>query len=380
MIGGRSGIVDAAVDDALDRMVAEARTACDAVATARGQGGERPPEASGILDVAAVLIAASVPTLTAGDRATIRADLLARASGLPIRSSDPRGNLARRFGANLAGIMLVAGLAWLGHAITTADVMPQARGPAGDGAIGTGVVARPPAAEVARLRPTGGDGARTAMAVPRHGAPPSLRTPAAAPAPADRRAAAGSVVVVAMAPWTSTPAPAAVSPPARSPAIRTSPASVTWPASATPGAAIAPALPAPELTPEPASPTFTPHPTAGPATSTPAAATGIAGRVTDPDGRAIAGAVVIAEPYDSAGWFVVARAADDGEYKLDVAPGRFRVWAESPGHATQWWEGRSDAAAANPVVVGPAVAMGIDFTLPSSAAPATPAIAQEVKE
>lgn len=367
MIAGRAAAADAAIDVALDHMLSEVSSSRAHAVRSQDHADALSPEACGLLDVAAALFAAPVPTLAARDRAAIHADLLARAAAMPGRPTGPRGKPARRFGTALAGIAFVAGLAWVGHAVTAGDARRPARGPAGDAAIGAGTVnAGPPATVVARQPTDDGKDAGLPAVVTRAG------PPMAAPAP-------GAVSQLA-----------AVAPTVGLPTTRPPRDSATPPA--TPGAITPPAIPPLERpsapasptasglpTTDPAAPTATPDPTTDPETPTPLASIGIAGQVTDPEGRPLPGAVVVAEPYDGAGWFVVARAADDGDYVLDIAPGRFRVWAEASGHATRWWEGRSDAAAADPVVVGPAaITRGIDFRLPYATAPATPAFAQEV--
>ncbi|MCE7939856.1 MAG: carboxypeptidase regulatory-like domain-containing protein, partial [Chloroflexi bacterium CFX6] len=139
----------------------------------------------------------------------------------------------------------------------------------------------------------------------------------------------------------------------------------------------APAIRPPETAPGPLPPTAHASVTPGATASLPA--TGIAGRVMDPDGLPIPGAVVVAEPFDGAGWFVVALAADDGTYALEIAPGRFRAHAEALGHATRWWDDRPEPAAADPVIVAATgMVSGVDFRLPLASNPAVPTIAKEV--
>jgi anti-sigma factor RsiW len=90
-----------------------------------------------------------------------------------------------------------------------------------------------------------------------------------------------------------------------------------------------------------------PLPTLASPTPLPAApvpATGvIAGRITGPDGGGRAEVQVIAAPIDSMEQQRVSTYTDlSGDYALTVRPGRWSVYALTPGYRLQWYNGRLD--------------------------------------
>lgn len=113
-------------------------------------------------------------------------------------------------------------------------------------------------------------------------------------------------------------------------------------------------------TPEPAIPTPT-----GPPPAIPAEPAGIAGRVIDLGGLPLPGAAVRAEAEGGVPAYFVSADAQ-GDYFVETGPGSFRVHAEHPDHAGQWYPGVADpGAAALVTVVEGRTTSGIDFRLPN---------------
>ncbi len=380
---------DAALDAALDRLTDPiGRRLSDAAVPGDASDG-LPPEAIDMLAVARALIVAPVPPLAPRDRAALRAGLMACACGTNPPRGGRRGGGGATAGAILGGVVLVIGLLSVWRALGGDAARGWGRLPIGThartptGLDPAAIVAAPPATPVAR-NPLGLNAWPSA-----HGPRRRERAPSSGPSAPPRGPDAGQAA--RRGPPAATPAsapspvgaPTEAAAPAHAPmaAVSTSggrdtPAAAT-PSPPAPPTPAAPAIRPPETAPGPLPPTAHASVTPGATASLPA--TGIAGRVMDPDGLPIPGAVVVAEPFDGAGWFVVALAADDGTYALEIAPGRFRAHAEAPGHATRWWDDRPEPAAADPVIVAATgMVSGVDFRLPLASNPAVPTIAKEV--
>ncbi|MFN8422103.1 MAG: carboxypeptidase regulatory-like domain-containing protein [Anaerolineae bacterium] len=115
--------------------------------------------------------------------------------------------------------------------------------------------------------------------------------------------------------------------------------------------------PAPTIDPTASAPTPPPtgQPTAQPVVPT------IAGLVLGGDGRPLAGALVVAEPFEG-GAPIAAATGADGRYAIVVAAGRWLVRAEAAGYALMWHGGLPSPLRAEPVAVGEGSA-AVEFAL-----------------